>query len=87
MKKMMMMWVMALTTMIFVGCSKASKFERLEREIAELSEKVTGQKISDDKIKSEVEKFKKLESDEQEMVLKMEEAALEMLKKKAAEKK
>ncbi len=83
MKKMMMMWVMVLTTVIFVGCSKASKYENMVREAAELNEKAGGPKLSEEKIKKQVEEFKKLSSDEQEATLKMGEAALELLKKKA----
>ena len=79
MKKLMIL-VMAVTTMMFVGCSKVSKFEKLARESAAMSEKAGGKKVSEEMIQKEVEKFKKLSSEEQDKTLKAMEAMIDMAK-------
>jgi len=67
--------ILVLTAAMLVGCSKASKYEKLLREVNEQIEKIPEsdrehldlKTRSEDEIRQKVEKFKKLSSDEQDL--------------------
>ncbi len=88
MKKLMTV-ILLLAAAMLVGCSKASKYEKLLREVNAQIEKIPENdrkrlelKIrSEDKIRQKVEKFKKLSSDEQDLKIKEFEFLKSMIKK------
>jgi hypothetical protein len=75
MKKLMIMGMCSLA-MLLVGCSKASKYESIERE----AQTILMGKVDEDAVKKEVEKFKKLSAEEQDKLLEKAEKALKELK-------
>ncbi len=80
--------ILVLTAAMLVGCSKASKYEKLLREVNAQIEKMSESdrerlnlKIrSEDKIRQKVEKFKKLSPDEQDLKIKEAEFAKSFIK-------
>jgi outer membrane murein-binding lipoprotein Lpp len=83
MKKLIMTFVMVLTTVMLAGCSKVSKYESLTRESIALAQKIGGSnvpKFTEEQIQKDIEEFKKLSSEEQDKRIKLLEASIDLLK-------
>ena len=89
MKKIMMTLVMAVMAVMLAGCSKESKYESQLREMAKIMEEGSNGaiKTTDDEIKKEVEKFKKLSDEEKDKMLKESEEVLKKMKEEMKKKK